>query len=154
MATRIPLQLILVLVSTLVPACNAEPEARALEEAQTKSGTSRSNPVRFTLEEGGRRQSLEVRKRSGSVIDVAISVEGVCSRSEAGSAKAGADEGDVEVEVDPEGEGHPVEAFVLTTHDKCKVEIRLADPERDFAWLREGDCATSCPLSSKPMTRK
>jgi len=154
MATRIPLKLILLLVSTFVATCGPGPEARSLADAQARAGTARSNPLRFTLEDKNRRQSLEVRRRGASVLDVTITVEGVCSRTETGTARIGADEGDVEVEVDPEGEGHPVEAFVLTTREKCEVEIRLADPERDFAWLREGDCAASCPLSSKPMTRK
>ena len=62
--------------------------------------------------------------------------------------------GDGDVEVDPDGEGHPTDAFVLTLRDKCRVTIRLAAPDRDYAWLREADCSTSCPLTGRALTRR
>jgi hypothetical protein len=110
--------------------------------------------LRFVLEDGGRQQSLELRKRDGGGFDATIAVTGACSRSEAGYAEELKAEGDVEVEADPDGEGHPTDSFVLKGRGECRVNIRLAAPERDFAWLREADCENSCPLASKAMIRK
>ena len=154
MAKRIPVNLVLLLTSFMVGACSSEPEASSPEQARAESRIVSSDVLRFTHEENGRRQSLEVRKRDEGALDVAISVAGACSRGEAGPAKAVKAEGDVEVEVDPEGEGHPTDAFVLTSRDKCRITIGLAAPERDYAWLRESDCATGCPLSNEAMTRR
>ena len=154
MAKRITLNLVVVLACTVVVACSSMPEASPAEQARAEPKIVSSDVLRFALDEKGRRQSLEVRKRDGGALDVTISVAGACSRTGTGLAKAVKAEGDVEVEMDPDGEGHPTDAFVLTSRDKCRVTIRLAAPERDYAWLRESDCATGCPLSNKPMTRR
>lgn len=154
MAQRIAAKLVLVLVSTTVAACTPPPEASSPEQARAEPRTVSSDVLRFTLEENGRRQRLEVRKRDTDAIDVTISVGGACSRSEVGTAQAVMEEGDVDVEVDPDGEGHPTDAFAFTSRDNCRVAIRLAAPERDYAWLRESECATGCNLSNKPMIRK
>jgi hypothetical protein len=154
MAKQILTKLVLLAAAALVAGCGSAPEASAAGQAQPKATTKSSDVLRFVREEKGSRQSLELRKRSGGGFDAAISVAGVCSRTEAGAAKAVRTEGDVEVEVDPDGEGHPTDSFVLTGRDKCRVEIRLAAPDREYAWLRESDCATDCPLSRRAMTRK
>src|SRR5262245_52981193 len=138
MAKRTSLILIPVLAFTMVAAYRFVPGLSSPEQARAES-----NPevMRFTLEQNGRRQSLDVRKQAGGLLDVAISVAGACSRAEAGRAKAVAAEGDVEVEVDPDGEGRPTDSFVLTSGGECRVTIRLAAPEGDYAWLHESDCA-------------
>lgn len=154
MTPRTPVSLVLGLASIVVAACTSAPEASSPGQARAEARKVRSDVLRFTLEDGGRRQSLEVRKRDGGAVEVAISVAGACSRSEAGTARTVKAAGDVDVEVDPDGEGHPTDAFVLNSRGKCRVAIRLAAPERDYAWLRESDCATTCPLSDRPMIRK
>ncbi len=128
--------------------------ASPAQQAQSTPGTAASDVLRFTREENGRRQSLELRKRDAGEFEATISIAGVCARAEAGPAKAVKPEGDGEVEVDPDGEGHPTDSFVLTARDKCRILIRLAAPERDYAWLRESDCTSACSLSNKALIRK
>jgi len=154
MAKSIAVKLVLVLAAAAVAACTSAPEASPSAQARAEPTTASSNVLRFILDVNGGRQSLEVRKRDASTLDVTISVTGACSRNETGAAKAVKDEGDGDVEVDPDGEGHPIDAFVLTSRGKCRVAIRLAAPERDYAWLRESDCASPCAVSNKAMVRK
>jgi hypothetical protein len=168
MARQIVVKLVVMAASTLIGACSRAPavseakqappsslpETSSAAQAPREPATQSSDILRFIREESGRRQSLELRKRSGGGFDVAISVAGSCSRTEAGSAKAVKTEGDGEVRVDPDGEGHPVDTFALAARDKCRITIELADPERDYAWLRESGCSSACPLSTKAMTRK
>ncbi len=155
MVKQSPVTIVLVLACTVMAACGTAPEASGPpEQAPSKKPTASSDVLRFTREESGRRQSLELRKRDGGAFDVAISVAGACSRDETGTAKAVKTEGDGDVEVDPDGEGHPTDDFTLSAQGKCRVTIRLAAPERDFAWVRESGCSTSCALTSKAMTRK
>jgi hypothetical protein len=154
MATSIPVKLVLVLAAVVVAACNAAPEASPPAQARGAPRPASSEVLRFTREINGSRQSLEVRRRDASTLDVTIAVAGACSRTEAGVAKAVKEKGDGDVEVDPDGEGHPTDAFVLTLQGMCRVAVRLAAPERDYAWLRESDCASACPLSNRAMVRK
>lgn len=138
-----------------VVACSPKPEASPpAANASANTRPARADVERYTVEEGGRRQILEVGKGTGNAIDVVIAVDGACSRREAGAALADSAEGDSEVEVDPDGEGHPTDAFSLKLRNECTVAIRLAAPEREYAWLSESECASSCPLSDEPMTRK
>jgi hypothetical protein len=168
MAKQIVVRLVVLVGSILMGACSpgtevpptkqaprsSVPEASPAGQAPREPATQSSDVLRFIREESGRRQSLELRKRGEGGFDVNISVAGVCSRTEAGSAKIVIVEGDGEVRVDPDGEGHSVDTFALTAHDKCRIRIELADPERDYAWLRESECSSACPLSNKAMTRK
>ena len=153
MARRLTVKVVLLVTSTLLGACSSAPEASSTEQAP-KPGDESADVLRFSREESGRQQSLELRKRSGGGFDVAIAVSGGCTRTETGSAKILEDEDEVEVEVDPKGGGHPTDGFTMTGKNKCQVTIRLAAPDPDFAWLRETDCSAECPLSSKAMPRK
>jgi hypothetical protein len=146
------LTLLFACIATL--ACTSSPEASSTEQSRAKPAADATQVVRFALDDNGRRQSLEVRKTTGGAIEVAIATAGTCSRNEAGVAKAVKDSGDVDIEMDADGEGHPTDAFTFTTRDKCQIAIRLAAPDRRFAWLRESACASSCPLSDQPMVRQ
>lgn len=152
MAKRILVNPVLLVAFILVSGCSSGPEAPPAEQVKREPGTASSDVLRFTLEENG--QSLELRNGVPEGFDVAVSVAGTCSRNEAGFAKVVQTEGDVDVAVDPDGEGHPTDTFALTARNECRVTIRLAAPERNYAWVRESDCATACPLSNKPMTRR
>jgi hypothetical protein len=155
MAKQIPLKLMVLVLASIVGVGAALSSATGVSspaQGRDGSGPVRSDTSRFTLEENGRQQNLEVGKRAGGTLDVAISVAGACSRREAGTAKARA--GEVEVEVDPDGEGYPTDTFVLTSRDRCRITILLAAPDREYAWIRESGCASTCPLSSKPMARR
>jgi hypothetical protein len=153
MAQRNPATTILACAFTALAACGSAPEASPADQAQAAPKPASASAMRFTAEQGGRRQSLEIRKRDGG-LDVAIAVAGSCTRSETGVAKAVKSSGDVDIEEDAEGEGYPTDSFVLAARDTCRVTIRLAAPDRELAWLRESGCDAACPLSSVPMTRK
>lgn len=86
--------------------------------------------MNYSREEGGRRQSLELRPRGADGYEATISVAGGCSRTETGIAKELEVPGDGEVEVDPDGEGHPTDSFLLAIGKECRVIIRLAAPDR------------------------
>ena len=154
MGKHIAMGLLLMALSTVPTGCGSAPGVSADQQAATTPENVNSTVLHFLREEKGRSQSLDLRKREGGGFDAAISVSGDCLRSETGSAKIIRSRGDPEVEVDPDGEGHPTDSFVLTTRTKCRIEIRLAAPERDYAWIRESECATDCPLTTKAMTRE
>jgi hypothetical protein len=152
MARRTLVKLLPLAVFMLAAGCNPAPEVSPAEQEKREPVAAGSDVLRFTLEESG--QSLELRNVSDGGFDAAISVAGACSRTEAGFARAVTSEGDVDVEVDPDGEGHPTDTFALPPRNECQVTILLAAPGHDYAWLREADCATDCPLSGNPMTRR
>ncbi|HZM94428.1 MAG TPA: hypothetical protein VFB92_13440 [Vicinamibacterales bacterium] len=137
-----------------IVACSPKPEAPPVANSPAETKPAGKDVDRYTVDEGGRRQTLEVSKQTGNAVDVVITVDGACSRRETGSAVEDSTDGDSDVEVDPDGEGHPTDAFSLKLRDECSVGIRLAAPEREYAWLSESDCKSSCPLSEEPMTRK
>lgn len=151
MTRQTPLTLVLVLAST-VTACGSGTEASSAEQKRGASTPAGADVLRFTLVDNGREQSLEVRKQDAGTLDVGIAVAGGCARRETGLAKVIA--GAVEVEADADGEGYPTDSFVLTSPTSCRVTIRLAAPDREYAWLRESGCAPGCQLSSKAMARK
>jgi hypothetical protein len=148
------IRLALVLASIATLACTSSPEASATEQPRAKPAADPAPVLRFTRDDNGRRQSLEVRKKAGGEIEVAIAAAGTCARNETGVAKPVKDSGDVDIEMDPDGEGHPTDAFTFATRDKCQIAIRLAAPDRRFAWVRESGCSSSCPLSDEPMVKK
>jgi hypothetical protein len=148
------MKLVLLFASIATLACTSSPEASSTDQSRAKPAADGTQVVRFALDANGRRQSLDVRKTTGGAIEVAIAAAGTCSRAEAGVAKPVKATGDVDIEMDADGEGHPTDSFTFTTREKCQISIRLAAPDRRFAWLRESACASSCPLSDEPMVRK
>ena len=134
MVKRITLNLMVVLACSVVAACSPTPEASSAEQAEPIQ--NHCEPGRLALRTGGKGSSPKPRtaKRDGGAFDVTISVAGACSRDGTGTAKAVRAEGDVEVKVNPDGEGHPTDDFTLSAQGKCRVTIRLAAPERDFAF--------------------
>lgn len=145
----------LLLASTmLIGACSPAPEASTPGTVRPELMRGATSGLHFWRQDGSHRQSLEFRVREDGRADVAITVDGACTRSATGVADPAPAEGDVDVEVDPDGEGHPVDAFILAPTSDCRIEIRLAAPDREYAWLHEWDCADSCPLSDEPMSRR
>jgi hypothetical protein len=135
-------------------ACGPEPAAAPAAAAEAEAPAEGGATLRYGVEEDGRRQQLEVRERAGGSIEIRIAVQGSCARSEAGVAEPAPAEGDLDVEVDPNGEGHPTDTFFLTPRPECTIGIRLALDERSYAWLRESGCGSACPLSEEPMGRR
>jgi hypothetical protein len=128
--------------------------AAAGQREHPADASEATTTLRFAVEEVGKYQTLEVRERVGGSIEVAITIRGSCGRSEAGIAAPVSPESDADVEVDPDGEGHPTDTFFLTPRPECTIGIRLAAGERPYAWLRESGCNRACLLSEEPMTRK
>jgi hypothetical protein len=116
--------------------------------------TSKSKAIRFAINDGEVRQRIEVWERDDGTIDVSISVQQPCVRQVQGIAQPAADEGDLDIEIDAFGEGHPVDTFFLGESNNCIIRIRLAVGDRSNVWLKEWGCSTECPLNLMPMIRQ
>lgn len=164
MATRVGNRGALLVTALLATGCGtpAGPPSQAPATSDTRASgpppgaaaTGSSHVLRFEREVDGLRQRLQLQNRTDGGFDVTLAATGACTRSETGAATAVASAADADVEVAPDGEGHPVDAFILTGGDACRVTIRLAAPDRRFAWVRESDCTSACPFTDKAMLRQ
>lgn len=111
-------------------------------------------PLRFELMEEDVHQRLELRMRSDDSMDVVIDKQAPCIRHVSGIAHPTEEAGDMDIEVDPTGEGYPVDTFLIEGEGDCTIRIRLALGDHPFVWLKEWGCSSTCPLSEMPMPRQ
>ncbi len=122
--------------------------------AESSNPAIQGDTLRFTLTGRDARQHLKVRERPEGTIEVSIAVQQPCTRRESGIATPSPEKGDLEIEVDPSGEGYPVDTFFLEVPNGCTIRIGLAVEDRVYAWLQEWGCNSVCPLSTMAMTRQ
>ena len=139
--------------------CQSAPEqgvAASGEPAESVAFNERTSDgrMRFVSGNGEARQRLDVWERANGTLDVAIIIESPCLRSEDGLAQPVSVEGDMDIEVDPVGGGHPTDTFFLEPSPGCTIAVRLALGDRRYAWLRESGCVAACPFSEEPMVRR
>ena len=132
--------------------CVVLASATACED--TATGQPASDGVAYTFTDGGVHQALQVRETAEGSLQVAIAVSGPCSREETGIALSAPDDGDMDIEVDEEGDGYPVDVYFLEPRPHCTISVRLAAGDEPFAWVRDSGCPDKCPLSDSPMSRE